>query len=50
MANPYTRIARLRSAGEILEEEYHDGCVDVTADVPRKLAGQVRKECGVPSC
>ncbi len=36
-------IARLHRAGVVLQEEYHDGLVEVTALVPPKLAGQVRK-------
>lgn len=37
-------VARLRRAGTLLQEEYRDGHVEVTALVPPKLAGQVRKE------
>jgi GTP-binding protein HflX len=36
-------VARLRRAGTVLQEEYRDGHVEVTAVVPPKLAGQVRK-------
>ena len=36
-------VARLRQAGRILSEQYQDGHVEVTALVPPKLAGQVRK-------
>ena len=36
-------VARLHRAGTVLQEEYHDGQVDMTALVPPKLAGQVRK-------
>jgi GTPase len=36
-------LARLRQAGRILSEQYEDGHVEVTALVPPKLAGQVRK-------
>jgi GTPase len=39
-------VARLRRAGTLLQEEYHDGQVEVTALVPPKLAGQVRKLAG----
>ena len=37
-------VARLHRSGTVLREEYEDGHVDVTALVPAKLAGQVRKE------
>jgi GTPase len=37
-------VARLHRSGTVLREEYQDGHVDVTALVPTKLAGQVRKE------
>jgi GTP-binding protein HflX len=36
-------VATLRRAGRILEEYYRDGSVTVTALVPTKIAGQVRK-------
>jgi GTP-binding protein HflX len=36
-------LARLHRSGTVLREEYRDGHVDVTALVPPKLAGQVRK-------
>jgi GTP-binding protein HflX len=36
-------VARLRSAGRVLEEYYRDGTVIVTALVPAKVAGQVQK-------
>lgn len=36
-------VARLHQAGTVLREEYHDGEVEVTALVPSKVAGQVRK-------
>ena len=36
-------LARLYRAGTVLREEYLDGHVEVTALVPAKLAGQVRK-------
>ncbi len=36
-------VARLHQAGTVLQEEYRDGEVEVTALVPPKLAGQVRK-------
>ncbi len=36
-------VATLRRAGRILEEYYRDGSVTVTALVPTKVAGQVRK-------
>jgi len=36
-------VARLHRAGTVLQEEYLDGQVEVTALVPPKLAGQVRK-------
>ena len=44
-------VARLHRAGTVLQEEYRDGQVEVTAVVPPKLAGQVRKlanSAGVP--
>jgi GTPase len=37
-------VARLHRAGTVLREHYEDGKVEVTALVPAKLAGQVRKE------
>ncbi len=37
-------VARLHRSGTVLREEYQDGHVDMTALVPAKLAGQVRKE------
>jgi GTPase len=43
---PATRgdlVARLHRSGMVLREEYQDGHIDVTALVPSKLAGQVRK-------
>ncbi len=36
-------VATLRRAGRVLEEYYRDGTVTVTALVPSKVAGQVRK-------
>jgi GTP-binding protein HflX len=36
-------IAWLREAGRIVEEYYRDGTVTVTALVPPKVAGQLRK-------
>jgi GTP-binding protein HflX len=36
-------IARLHQAGTVLREAYQDGYVEITALVPAKLAGQVRK-------
>ncbi|MFQ5666458.1 MAG: GTPase HflX [Candidatus Binatia bacterium] len=36
-------VARLHRAGTVLREEYSDGQVEVTALVPPKLAGQVRR-------
>jgi len=36
-------VARLHRGGTVLQEEYHEGQVEVTALVPPKLAGQVRK-------
>ena len=39
-------VARLHQAGTVLQEEYRDGQVEVTALVPTKLAGQVRKAIG----
>ena len=36
-------VARLHQAGTVLREEYEDGQVEITALVPAKLAGQVRK-------
>jgi len=36
-------IALLRRSGAVLQEEYSDGRVEVTALVPPKLAGQLRK-------
>ncbi|HEX7410444.1 MAG TPA: GTPase HflX [Candidatus Binatia bacterium] len=46
---PATRgdlVARLHQGGTVLREEYEDGQVEVTALVPPKLAGQVRKAVG----
>lgn len=42
-------VARLHQAGTVLEEHYRDGQVEVTALVPPKVAGQVRKAIGVNS-
>ena len=42
-ANRGDLVARLHRAGVVLQEEYRDGQVEVTALVPPKLAGQVRK-------
>jgi len=39
-------VARLHQVGTVLQEEYRDGQVEVTALVPTKLAGQVRKAIG----
>lgn len=39
-------VARLHRDGTVLREEYRDGQVEVTALVPVKLAGQVRKLVG----
>ena len=39
-------VARLHRAGTVLQEDYRDGQVEVTALVPPKLAGQVRKAIG----
>jgi GTP-binding protein HflX len=36
-------VARLRRAGQVLEEYYRDGSVIVTALVPSKVVGQVQK-------
>ncbi len=36
-------LARLHRSGTVLQEQYHDGHVDVTALVSPKVAGQVRK-------
>jgi len=36
-------VARLHRGGTVLQEDYHDGQVEVTALAPPKLAGQVRK-------
>jgi len=36
-------VARLHQAGRVLREEYRDGIVEITALVPPKVAGQVRK-------
>lgn len=36
-------VARLHRGGTVLQEDYRDGQVEVTALVPPKLAGQVRK-------
>jgi GTP-binding protein HflX len=43
-------VARLRRSGGVLQEEYREDCIVVTAVVPAKLAGQVRKECGATKC
>jgi GTPase len=40
-------VATLRRAGRVLEEYYRDGTVIVTALVPSKVAGQVRKALDV---
>jgi len=40
-------VARLHQAGTVLREQYEDGHVDVTALVPAKLVGQLRKELSV---
>jgi hypothetical protein len=37
-------VALLRRTGRIVEEYYRDGQVTVTALVPEKVAGQLRKE------
>jgi GTPase len=37
-------VARLHQAGTVLREDYEGGHVDITALVPAKLAGQLRKE------
>jgi GTP-binding protein HflX len=39
-------VARLHQAGTVLQEDYRDGQVEVTALVSPKLAGQVRKAVG----
>lgn len=36
-------VARLHQTGTVLQEEYRDGYVEVTALVPTKVAGQIRK-------
>jgi GTPase len=36
-------IARLHRSGTVLQEEYQDGHVEMTALVPPKVAGQIRK-------
>ncbi|HXJ34237.1 MAG TPA: GTPase HflX [Candidatus Eisenbacteria bacterium] len=36
-------VARVRAGGTVLEEYYRDGTVTITALVPPKLAGQLRK-------
>jgi GTP-binding protein HflX len=36
-------LAWLRASGRVLEEYYRDGCVTITALVPPKVAGQLRK-------
>ena len=41
-------IARLHRSGTVLREHYEDGQVEVTALVPPKLAGQVRKALATP--
>jgi GTP-binding protein HflX len=42
-------MARLHRAGTVLREEYRDGTVEVTALIPSKLAGQLRKAlCELP--
>jgi GTP-binding protein HflX len=45
-------IAWLRRAGRVVEEYYRDGIVTVTALVPPKVAGQLRKQLAVaePPC
>jgi len=45
-------VARLHERGRVLETAYVDGRVEVTALVPPKLAGQIRKalaEAGEPA-
>jgi GTP-binding protein HflX len=42
-------LARLHERGRVLTTEYVDGHVEVSAVVPPKLAGQVRKELAVGS-
>ena len=42
-------VARLHQTGAVLAESYHDGVVDVTALVPAKVAGQIRKAVEDPS-
>jgi 50S ribosomal subunit-associated GTPase HflX len=37
----------LRKVGRIVHEEYHDGRVELTALLPPKAAGQLRKRAGV---
>jgi len=37
----------LHKVGRILHEEYHDGVVELTALLPPKVAGQLRKRAGV---
>jgi GTP-binding protein HflX len=39
-------LAWMRRLGRIVREEYHDGVVEVTALLPPKAAGQVRKQLG----
>jgi GTP-binding protein HflX len=41
-------VAVLRRTGRVLEEYYRDGTVIVTALVPTKIAGQVRKALDAP--
>lgn len=36
-------LARLHRAGTVLHQDYHDGAIEVTALVPPKVAGQLRK-------
>ena len=42
-------VAWLRRAGRIVEEYYRDGAVTVTALVPPKVAGQLRKQLATPA-
>ena len=42
-------IAWLRRAGRVIEEYYRDGVVTVTALVPPKVAGQLRKQLAPPA-
>ena len=37
-------ISLLKRAGRVIEEYYRDGVVTVTALVPPKVAGQLRKQ------